>query len=198
MPALPAFALQKAVSTTIRDFERNYWTGVVYTTNKRLWEHREDFKNDCATCVASPSIWKPPRSLSRHLKNQMPAGALLLVSDMPMTSEGVKTEASNRVVTANFAQDTPDDRGGVAQTTNQPGKGSSTCVSKPERWFRHKKAGHPGFNRMTRFFYRESTRSLFRVFQICAGVSFQFQFLNGPFCGSLSLVRSAITCARRR
>jgi Uridine phosphorylase len=44
LPALPAFALQKAVSTTIRDYERDYWTGVIYTTNKRVWEHRDDFK----------------------------------------------------------------------------------------------------------------------------------------------------------
>ncbi|HHB80113.1 MAG TPA: AMP nucleosidase, partial [Saprospiraceae bacterium] len=44
VPALPAFALQKAISTTIRDKEMDYWTGTVYTTNKRVWEHRDDFK----------------------------------------------------------------------------------------------------------------------------------------------------------
>ena len=44
VPALPAFALQKAVSTTIREHELDYWTGTVYTTNRRVWEHKEDFK----------------------------------------------------------------------------------------------------------------------------------------------------------
>ena len=44
VPALPAFALQKAVSTTINEYEIDYWTGTVYTTNRRVWEHDEQFK----------------------------------------------------------------------------------------------------------------------------------------------------------
>ena len=36
VPALPAFALQKAISTTIRDYSLDYWTGTVYTTNRRV------------------------------------------------------------------------------------------------------------------------------------------------------------------
>ena len=44
VPALPAFSLQKAVSTTIRDYDKDYWTGTVYTTNRRVWEHDEEFK----------------------------------------------------------------------------------------------------------------------------------------------------------
>ena len=40
VPALPAFALQKAISTTIRDLGLDYWTGTVYTTNRRVWEHK--------------------------------------------------------------------------------------------------------------------------------------------------------------
>ncbi|MFX9093438.1 AMP nucleosidase, partial [Acinetobacter baumannii] len=44
VPALPAFALQKAISTTIRDYKTNYWTGTVYTTNRRVWEHDDEFK----------------------------------------------------------------------------------------------------------------------------------------------------------
>jgi len=44
VPALPAFNLQKAVSTTIREHHQDYWTGTVYTTNRRVWEYDEDFK----------------------------------------------------------------------------------------------------------------------------------------------------------
>src|SRR5437016_7133378 len=44
VPALPAFALQKAISTTIREYEEDYWTGTVYTTNRRVWEHDEVFR----------------------------------------------------------------------------------------------------------------------------------------------------------
>jgi AMP nucleosidase len=104
VPALPAFALQKAVSTTIRDYERDYWTGVVYTTNKRVWEHREDFKKKLRDLRCIAIDMETATIFVAAFKNQMPAGALLLVSDMPMTKEGIKTEASDKVVTANFAQ----------------------------------------------------------------------------------------------
>lgn len=104
VPALPAFALQKAISTTIRDYERDYWTGVVYTTNKRVWEHREDFKQRLRDLRCIAIDMETATIFVAAFKNRMPAGALLLVSDMPMTTDGVKTEASDKQVTANFAE----------------------------------------------------------------------------------------------
>ena len=104
VPALPAFALQKAVSTTIREYELDYWTGVVYTTNKRVWEHREDFKQRLRDLRCIAIDMETATIFVAAFKNQMPAGALLLVSDMPMTHDGVKTEASDRQVTANYAE----------------------------------------------------------------------------------------------
>jgi len=104
VPALPAFALQKAISTTIRDHERDYWTGVVYTTNKRLWEHREDFKQRLRDLRCHAIDMETATIFVAAFKNRIPVGALLLVSDMPMTHDGIKTEASDKQVTANFAQ----------------------------------------------------------------------------------------------
>ncbi len=104
VPALPAFALQKAVSTTIREHERDYWTGVVYTTNKRVWEHREDFKQNLRDLRCIAIDMETATIFVAAFKNQMPAGALLLVSDMPMTYEGIKTDAGDKIVTTNFAQ----------------------------------------------------------------------------------------------
>ncbi len=104
VPALPAFALQKAVSTTIREYNCDYWTGVVYTTNKRVWEHREDFKQKLRDLRCIAIDMETATIFVAAFKNQMPAGALLLVSDMPMTREGIKTEASDKVVTASFAK----------------------------------------------------------------------------------------------
>ena len=103
VPALPAFALQKAVSTTIRDFEKDYWTGVIYTTNKRVWEHREDFKQRLRDLRCIAIDMETATIFVAAFKNHMPAGALLLVSDMPMTREGIKTEEGDKKVTANFA-----------------------------------------------------------------------------------------------
>ena len=104
VPALPAFALQKAISTTIRDYDRDYWTGTVYTTNKRVWEHRDDFKSYLMTLRPIAIDMETATIFIAAFKNQMPAGALLLVSDMPMVPEGVKTDQSDTVVTENFVE----------------------------------------------------------------------------------------------
>ena len=104
VPALPAFALQKSISTTIREYERDYWTGVVYTTNKRVWEHREDFKQRLRDLRCYAIDMETATIFIAAFKNRMPAGALLLVSDMPMTHDGIKTEESDKKVTANYAQ----------------------------------------------------------------------------------------------
>ena len=92
------------MSTTVRDYELDYWTGVVYTTNKRLWEHREDFKQKLRDFRCMAIDMETATIFIAAFKNQMPAGALLLVSDMPMTHDGIKTEASDKVVTASFAK----------------------------------------------------------------------------------------------
>ncbi len=102
VPALPAFALQKAISTTIREYNRDYWTGTVYTTNKRVWEHREDFKEYLTTLRSIAIDMETATIFVAAFKNQIPAGALLLVSDMPMVPDGVKTDQSDRKVTEDF------------------------------------------------------------------------------------------------
>jgi AMP nucleosidase len=104
VPALPAFALQKAISTTIREYDRDYWTGTVYTTNKRVWEHREDFKAHLNTLRPIAVDMETATIFVSAFKNHIPAGALLLVSDMPMVPEGVKTDKSDQKVTEEFAQ----------------------------------------------------------------------------------------------
>ena len=104
VPALPAFALQKAISTTIRDFDLDYWTGTVYTTNKRVWEHREDFKEYLTSLRPIAIDMETATIFIAAFKNQIPAGALLLVSDMPMIPEGVKTDVSDTRVTKDYVE----------------------------------------------------------------------------------------------
>jgi AMP nucleosidase len=100
VPALPAFALQKAISTTIRDYKVDYWTGTVYTTNRRVWEHVEKFK-EYLTKIRAYVIDMETATISTvGFFNHIPTGALLLVSDSPMIPEGVKTEASDKKVTS--------------------------------------------------------------------------------------------------
>jgi AMP nucleosidase len=102
VPSLPAFALQKAISTTIRDYNQDYWTGTVYTTNRRVWEWDEDFKNYLIKIRAMAIDMETATIFSTAFYNEIPTGALLLVSDQPMTPDGVKTDVSDRVVTTNY------------------------------------------------------------------------------------------------
>lgn len=102
IPALPAFSLQKAISTTIRDHSLDYYTGTVYTTNRRVWEHDNDFKKYLRATRAMGVDLETATIFIVGFYNNIPTGALLLVSDQPMISSGVKTEASDRIVTENF------------------------------------------------------------------------------------------------
>src|SRR3954452_14577490 len=102
VPALPAFALQKAVSTTIRDYGVDYWTGTVYTTNRRVWEHDEEFKEYLKRIRAYAIDMETATIFTVGFYNKIPTGALLLVSDQPMIPEGVKTEESDQKVTQTF------------------------------------------------------------------------------------------------
>jgi AMP nucleosidase len=103
VPALPAFNLQKAVSTTIRNYNRDYWTGTVYSTNRRVWEHDDAFKTYLRRIRAMAVDMETATIFITGFYNKTPAGALLLVSDQPMIPEGVKTAASDHKVTQEFA-----------------------------------------------------------------------------------------------
>ena len=102
IPALPSFRLQKAVSAAIVKHGLDYWTGTVYTTNRRVWEHDDKFKEYLRTIRASGIDMETATLFIVGFVNHIPKGALLLVSDSPMTPEGVKTSKSDVVVTRNY------------------------------------------------------------------------------------------------
>lgn len=104
VPALPAFNLQKAISTTIRNYGRDYWTGTVYSTNRRVWEHDESFKAYLQRIRAMAIDMETATIFITGFYNQIPTGALLLVSDQPMVPEGVKTAESDLKVTQDFTE----------------------------------------------------------------------------------------------
>ncbi len=104
VPALPAFSLQRAVSTMIRDLDSDYWTGTVYTTNRRVWEHDDAFKEYLRKTRCMAIDMETATIFAAGFANRIPSGALLLVSDQPMVPEGVKTEASDRRVTDVFVE----------------------------------------------------------------------------------------------
>ncbi len=98
IPALPAFKLQRAVSSTIRAHGKDYWTGTVFTTNRRVWEYDEVFKEYLRTTRSMAIDMETATIFTVGFANEIPSGALLLVSDQPMISPGIKTAESDRIV----------------------------------------------------------------------------------------------------
>jgi len=102
VPALPSFKLHKFVSNKLIQYKLEYRTGVVYSTNRRLWEWDEHFKAYLQKLSAIGIDMETATLFIVGHANEISRGALLLVSDMPMVPEGVKTEASDRLITEKF------------------------------------------------------------------------------------------------
>jgi AMP nucleosidase len=105
IPALPAFSLQKAVSTVVRDRGRDYWTGTVFTTNRRVWEHDTEFKAYLRRTRCMGIDMETATLFVAGFANEISTGALLLVSDQPMISAGVKTAESDRKVSSSHVEE---------------------------------------------------------------------------------------------
>lgn len=104
VPALPSFRMQRSVSSMIKKHELDYWTGTVYTTNRRVWEHDKKFKKYLKKIRALGIDMETATLFIVGFINKIPHGALLLVSDLPMIAEGIKTEKSDKEVTSRFAE----------------------------------------------------------------------------------------------
>lgn len=102
VPALPSFRLQRAVSASIVKHACDYWTGTVYTTNRRVWEHDDQFREYLKRIRAIGIDMETATIFLVGFVNSIPKGALLLVSDNPMTPDGVKTSAKDHEVTQKF------------------------------------------------------------------------------------------------
>ncbi|OFX20913.1 MAG: AMP nucleosidase [Bacteroidetes bacterium GWA2_31_9b] len=105
IPALPAFRLQMAVSSSIRQHKRDYYTGTVLTTNKRVWEYDLRFKKYLQKTRSMAIDMETATIFIVGFANEIPTGALLLVTDQPMISTGVKTSSSDKLVTKKFVDD---------------------------------------------------------------------------------------------
>jgi AMP nucleosidase len=104
VPALPAFKLQSAISASITKHNKVYWTGTVYTTNRRVWEYDARFKKYLVKTRAMAVDMETATIFTVGFANEIPTGALLLVTDQPMISSGIKTEESDRQVTDKFTE----------------------------------------------------------------------------------------------
>jgi AMP nucleosidase len=103
VPALPSFKLHKFVSEKILEYGHDYRTGVVYSTNRRIWEHDQAFLDKLKRMTSIGIDMETATIFIVGHYNVIARGALLLVSDVPLTPEGVKTEESDKQVTREWA-----------------------------------------------------------------------------------------------
>ncbi len=103
VPALPSFKLHKFISDKLVQRNLDYRTGVVYTTNRRVWEHDEEFKLRLKEYTPIAIDMEVATLFIVGHKNEIARGALLLVSDLPMSDHGVKTQASDAQVDSKWS-----------------------------------------------------------------------------------------------
>jgi AMP nucleosidase len=104
IPALPSFLLQRSVSSSIKHHKMDYWTGTIYTTNRRVWEHDEEFKEYLHKIRVSGIDMETATIFLVGFVNEIPRGALLLVSDSPMIPEGIKTAENDKSISKEFSK----------------------------------------------------------------------------------------------
>ncbi|GAD04810.1 AMP nucleosidase [Porphyromonas crevioricanis] len=105
VPSLPSFSVLRAISSALADRKEDYWTGTIYTTNRRVWEHDGQFRDFLKKTHATGIDMETATLFTAGFANKIPTGALLLISDMPVQADGIKTEASDRAVTRSYAAD---------------------------------------------------------------------------------------------
>lgn len=98
VPALPTFKIQKFVSQIIVERGLDYRTGVVHTTDYRFWEFDEAFKKMLYEERALAIEMETATLFSVGFASKVPIGALLLVSDLPLRKDGIKTKESAQSV----------------------------------------------------------------------------------------------------
>lgn len=103
VPSLPAFSMLRAISSAIRDSGKDYWTGTVYTTNRRVWEYDTNFKEYLIKTHATGIDMETATLLTAGFANEIPTGVLLMISDKPLEEDGVKTIESDKGVTKLYA-----------------------------------------------------------------------------------------------
>ena len=92
VPAMPSFSLQRAISSALKYKKTDYWTGTIFTTNRRVWEFDSKFKKYLKKVRAYSIDMETATLFTVGFHNRIPTGALLLVTDQPMIPDGIKTK----------------------------------------------------------------------------------------------------------
>ena len=102
VPALANFTIQKVVTAVLEKEKKTHHIGITHTTNKRFWEFNPEFRTRLRTTRPQVIEMECATLFTASYSHRLPLGALLLISDLPLTPRGAKTKESSESVFVNF------------------------------------------------------------------------------------------------
>jgi AMP nucleosidase len=82
-----------------------YHVGITHTTNKRFWEFDQDFRDRLKATRPQSIEMECATLFIAGYSHKLPLGALLLISDLPLNQDGIKTKKSSEHVFQTFTND---------------------------------------------------------------------------------------------
>lgn len=105
VPALANFTVQKVVTAILEKEKKVHHIGITHTTNKRFWEFNQDFRTRLQITRPQVVEMECATLFTASYSHRLPLGALLLISDLPLTPKGAKTKESSEALFVNFMPD---------------------------------------------------------------------------------------------
>lgn len=105
VPSLANFLVQKIVTNVLDEEQARYHIGITHTTNKRFWEFDQDFRARLKATRPQSLEMECATLFMAGYSHKLPLGALLLISDLPLSQEGIKTKKSSEFVFQSYTQD---------------------------------------------------------------------------------------------
>lgn len=105
VPAMANFLVQKIVTNILEKENIRYHMGITHTTNKRFWEFNKEFRARIQASRAQAIEMECATLFMASYYHRLPLGALLLISDLPLNREGIKTKKSSEKVFAEHSAD---------------------------------------------------------------------------------------------
>ncbi|MCB1107741.1 MAG: AMP nucleosidase [Chlamydiia bacterium] len=105
VPSLANFLMQRAATQVMEKEQWVYHIGITYTTNLRFWEYNDTFIELLKATRAQAIELECATLFTGSYKRKLTLGALLLISDLPLNRDQVKTKKSSEDIFNRFMPD---------------------------------------------------------------------------------------------
>lgn len=104
VPALPSVRVNRYISKEIHERGLEHKTGIMKTTDYRMWEFNGDFVEDLRKQRVIAIDMETATLFAVAYARGVRIGALMLVSDVPLRREGIKTKESSKEIFAKYSE----------------------------------------------------------------------------------------------